>query len=369
MKSIAVIALTLFAVSCRNEPAESKPANETVAPVHVTAAAPARRDIERKVVLPATVQAFWDTSVYARVPGYLRELRVDRGDAVRGGETIAVIEAPEIERDRDQMEAEVRAANARAGLADETVRRLRAILKENVHAVTAQELEEAEAKRNVAAADADLARARRAKLASMLNYTIIRAPFDGIVADRFVDRGTLVDAPTSNTASAKPIVRITSVNVVRVFADVPESNVASIHPGTPATVTIDAIPSRSLGGKVTRLESALNLQTRTLRTEVDLDNRDRALRPGMFGQVTFVLDRHPAALMIDATALRSEKSGEKSVFVVRDGKAMKRVVTTGIDDGTSVEITNNLSDSDLVVTKTSQPLTDGVPVVVSKGSS
>lgn len=263
------------------------------------------------VTAPAAVQAFFATDLYAKDAGYVSRLNADIGDHVAQGQVLAVIDDPELAASYDKARAAVLQAQAALEVArrqlvglqadralqDVTVRRQRELFAGK--AATAQALDDATAKQQasqantetgrarISAAQADLqvAEAEAQRLKVLVGYDAIIAPFNGVVTRRLVSPGDLVQAATATRGAA--LFTVQELDKVRVFADVPEEGAAGIRPGRPATVTLYHAGARAVHGTVTRIGSAFDPATRTMRVEIDLPNPDQALLPGMYAQVTF----------------------------------------------------------------------------------
>jgi RND family efflux transporter MFP subunit len=342
---------------------------------------PERQSLHRRRTLPASVEPYEVVRLYAKVAGYLADIRVDIGDRVRKNETLAVIEVPETAAERPVLDAELAEAKAQLGKAEAANELQRAIYERSqtlrAHgSITEQDLEQARAQRAAAVAEVALAKARIAsvrarveRLDTLLAYATITAPFDGVVTERFVHPGALIQmAAASNTVS--PIITVQRADVVRATATVAESDVPFVDRGDPATLVVRALPERPFAAAVTRMADALDPATRTMRVEVDVPNPDGALRPGMYGELSLDLDQRPGVLTVPATAVLNDK-GQTVVYVVDGGAARKVAVKTGAeDDGGRTEIRAGLDETEQVVAGGGGALSDGAPVrVVEAGAS
>ena len=193
-----------------------------------------------------------------------------------------------------------------------------------------------------------------------MQYATLRAPFAGVVTRRFVDRGALVQASSSNNS---PLLIVARTDTVRVFADVPEPDVPFISRGDRAVLAVAALPSRTFAGQIIRLAEALDPSSRTMRTEVDLPNADGTLRPGMDGTLTIAVETHPDALTVPEAAVRREKA-RAVVYLVDGDHAAERIVKTGLTAEARVEILEGLGDGDRVITSGAIGLSEGAPVQV-----
>jgi RND family efflux transporter MFP subunit len=252
---------------------------------------PHRAAVSRTLTLPGSVEAFEKARLYAKVAGYLEQIHVDIGDQVKQGQVLAVLDIPEMTMEYAQAEAESTEAKARHAKVQADYELQKVIhersktLRERA-AITQQDLDEAKAKYEVAAAGVKLAQARidntqahLSKLKTLLEYAKIKAPFDGIVTERFVDPGALIQAATTASVNISPVVTVQRVATVRVFVDVPEPDVPAVDRGDPATLVLSALPQKKFEGVVTRFASALDPSTRTMKVEVDFPNPEGLLRP------------------------------------------------------------------------------------------
>jgi membrane fusion protein, multidrug efflux system len=199
------------------------------------------------------------------------------------------------------------------------------------------------------------------QLGSMLDYTKVRAPYNGTVTARFVDPGALIQAATSSATQAVPLFTIMDISTLRFYINVPQEDAPFVKKGTPATIAISGLPEKTLKASVTRSTVALDPGTRSLLAEIDLLNPGHDLAPGMFAEVVVELRRHPDALVVPPAALVSEGSS-KFVFTVDQGVARKIPVETGIDDGLWVEITSGLTGAEDVVVTGKARLSEGIQV-------
>lgn len=333
---------------------------------------PQRKAISRTLTLPGSVEAFEKAKLYAKVAGYLDKIHVDIGDQVKKGQALAVLDIPEMAMEYAQAEAELAEAKARhvKAQADYDLQKVELERSKSLRereAITQQELDEAQAKHEAASAGVKLAQARidnaRAhlgKLKTLMAYATIKAPFDGVVTERFVDPGALVQVATSDV-DVSPVVTVQRVDKVRVFVNVPEPDVPAVDQGDPATLVLSALPEKKFEGEVTRFASALDSSTRTMKVEVDFPNPERLLRPGMYGSLTLALETTAEAVTLPATALLSEKD-KMFVYVVEDGQVRRIEVTTGMDDGIRVEILNGLHGGEQVIVAGASAVSDGSPV-------
>jgi len=326
-------------------------------PPLVEAVKPAPQVFERTVVLTASIEAFEQSPLYAKVSGYVKALNVDIGDRVQQGQELATLEVPEMTHQRAsaraavaEQSAAVAKAEADAELARVIFVRAEGLRKKD--AITEQELEEARARHLTAQADAELARARHSRAKSELNeldslmaYSRIRAPFAGVITRRFIDPGALVQAATANN-NVTPIVTVSKTDLLRAVVEVPEPDAPYVRKGDPASIRLAAMGSGVLEAHVSRTSGALDPATRTMRAEVDLQNPQGTVAPGMFGELT-IHTRRTARLALPARTLHKDERGA-FVFVIRGGRLHKRAVVTGASADGVIEILDGISPDVLV---------------------
>ncbi len=375
LDALKIGAVMILAVSngC-SSPAPPSPASAESAsgPIEVKVTKPRRQVITRTITLTANIEAYEQVSLYAKVAGYLKAIHVDIGDRVRKDQLLAALEVPEVDQqyraaqsDVAERRADLNKARADAELANRTFVRSEGLrLKE---AITQQDMDEARARHSTADALVEVAQSRlRAAQAhldevrTLLGYSQIISPFDGIVTRRFVDPGALLQAATASN-NVTPIVTVARVDTVRVFVDVPEPDAPFIAKGEPAVLRVQSLPHRTFKGGVTRYAGALDPSTRTMRTEVDLSSPDGVLRPGTFGDLAIRVVARPAVLTLRSDLIHHDDEGA-FLYVLDSGRALKRAVQTGLASGDTVEILSGIDDHTRVIASSSPELKAGVPV-------
>jgi RND family efflux transporter MFP subunit len=295
--------------------------------------------------IPATLRGFVETPVYAKISGYLKTINVDKGDRVRKGQIIAVLDSPELDH-------QVISAQAAYKLARVTDQRNQTLLKEGVIAIQMADESHAQMLED---------EANLKQLASMQDYKIIRAPFDGVITARYVDPGHLIPQQTAPSSANTPVVAMATLSPLRVYAEMPQSVAPFVRDGDPAIVTVTEYPGRKFEGSVTRHPQALTSATRTMLVEVDLPNDDVALLPGMYASVELNVTTPVGAPTVPDDALIF-RDGKPYVPVVRNGRLKLAGVTLGYDDGINIQITDGIAPDDLVALNVGQAARDGDPV-------
>ena len=317
-------------------------------PVEVKTAMPARGDIVRFVTLPGSIKANQQVTLCAKVAGYLKSLKVDKGDRVTTGQALGEIELPELAAESVKYRAEIKVAQM-----DYT--RLEAAKKTASDLITPQSVDEAQGR-------LDIAKANLERTETLLNYGQLTAPFSGMVTMRYVDPGAFIPAATSvSAAQTSAIITLMDFDIVRAQVAVPEIEAALVRTGQPVRVSVEGLPGKRFDGSVSRLSYALDDATRTMLVEADLPNSDLTLRPGMYATIKIGVDKHSDALLIPVEALVMEKANAFT-FVANDGKAKKTPVKIGFNDGAKVEVLSGLNGNEAVILVGKQTLNDGQPV-------
>jgi membrane fusion protein (multidrug efflux system) len=346
LAGLAVIGLE---TGCKRE--AEPPSTKPSPPVAVKMTQPRHGDIVRTVSLPALIAADQQTTLYAKVTGYLKAIKVDKGDEVKAGDVLAEIEAPELLADLAKSKAESEAAEIE-------FRRSSDAQKKAPDLISPQTIDAAKGKY-------EMARAGMARAETLLGFCKITAPFDGIVTKRFVDVGAFIPAASAGSSpQGSALLSVANFKTVRVQVAVPEPEVPLIVKGVTAKVMVEELPGRKYEGTVTRFAHALDDSTKTMLTEIDLDNAKGELRPGMYATVKLGVEKHSDVLLLPVEALLVEKSGP-SVFMVVENKAKKIPVKIGFNDGVSAEIQEGVKSNDSVILIGKLTLNNGQPVTVS----
>jgi membrane fusion protein (multidrug efflux system) len=298
--------------------------------------------IHRWVSQPATLAPWQQTTLHAKVTGYIATLTVDKGDSVKAGQVLATLEVPELQADIAKSKAEVTAAQIE-------VKRLHEARSKSPDLVLPQAVDDAEAK--LAIAKAGLERSE-----TQLQFATLKAPFDGMVSARYIDTGALV------TANTTKLLEITDMHTLRLQIHVTELESGLVTPGKPVKAQIDALGATAapVEASITRIAYALDPATRTMLAEADLKNADLKLRPGMYAMTRIAVEKHEGATLIPVGALVMEKTNA-FVFKHAGGKAIKTAVKPGFNDGVNVEVPE-LKAADVLFVPGTVMLTDKQPV-------
>jgi RND family efflux transporter MFP subunit len=314
----------------------------------------------QEIELPGNTQAFADAPIYARTSGYLKQWYFDIGAHVKRGQLLAEIETPELDEQLDQAENQLKTAEANLQLAQVTADRWVFLEKSSV--VSKQERDQAVSDLNAKRATADSARANVARLQKLQEFEHVYAPFDGVITARNTDVGDLIQG--DNTAP-KELFHLAAVEKLRVYISVPEVYETAIKPGESVTLTLDAFPGEKFTGTLVRDSNSIDLTSRTLRVEVDVDNPTGWLLPGAYAFVHLKLPSAAGAVTVPANTLLFRSEGLR-VAVVRDGQVKLVPITIGHDYGSSLEVLSGLTAEDSVILDPSDSITDGSPVKIAE---
>jgi RND family efflux transporter MFP subunit len=335
-----------------------------------------RGNLASSLTVAGQFQPYQQVDLHAKVSGYIRWIKVDIGDRVRQGEVLALLEVPELQDQVEGAQAEVRHSQSDVTRAQSEIisaestysavhaeyTRLEEASKERPGLIAEQELDDARAKDEQAAAQVGVAkasldamqqqlgvsRATRNRLETMSGYEQIVAPFTGVVTKRYADTGTLIQAGQDNNTNTLPVVQVAESDLLRLRMPVPESDVPYIQVGGDVRVKVNAT-GHTFTGKIIRFSRALDTNTRTMLTEVDVPNRDLSLSPGMYAETTIQLLQKNDVLILPAQAV--VQNGDQSYMLVVDATnhVEKRNVTLGIQTSNRVEITGGLQAGDNVI--------------------
>lgn len=334
----------------------------------------------QEVLLPGTIQAYSDAPIYARTNGYVKTWYHDIGTRVDKGELLAIIETPELDRQVDEARANLNTAKANLGLAHVTAQRYQGL--SGTEAVSKQSIDTATQTESASVASVQVAQQSLNQLLEMQSFERVYAPFDGVVTARNVNVGQLVDSgsnggtgsssnlggnvSTTGTSMDGPqeLFHISSMNMVRIFVNVPGVYVSEARPGVKTNIDVPGYPGRIFEGTIVRTANAIDLNTRTLLVEVDIPNPKHELLPGAYGQVHLLLPiTHPALIIpVDTMLFRSE--GLRVVTVDAQNHAHLQVITVGRDWGTKIEALSGLTAQDRIINNPPDSITENEAVHV-----
>jgi RND family efflux transporter MFP subunit len=381
-QTLGMMLLLLTVVSCSRESSSTadgpgKDSSGDAATVAVTKVA--REDLSKSVDLTAEFLPWQNVEIHAKVSGYVKEINVDIGDHAKTGDVLATLEIPEIEDELKQAAAAISTAqeevkSMQADYDDTTLiaNRMSAAAKETQGLIAQQDIDTANQKNraseaNLAAAKQKVeeAQANADRLRDMVAYSKIIAPFDGVVTKRYADTGALVQAGTvqsgtSANSNSMPLISFAELKVLRLQFPVPEADVAFVHVGDSVEVDVLSL-GKQFEGKVARFAQNVDKSTRTMLTEIDVDNSNYTYTPGMYATVRLNLAQQKNVLTVP---IQSVITGDKSsVWIVLDNKIIKKDVTVGLETPDKAEILEGLQEGDLVVVGSRSSLQVGQSVV------
>ena len=421
--ALGVVVTTLVVQRIKKQQAAAVPRRQIEIVVGVTR--PIKKDLDVKLSYTADVLPARQVAIFPKVSGYIKKLGAERGDLVRDGQLLVEIDAQELNAAVEQARAAVATADANLKVAESNVEAARAnYVSQAANVVRARavadndlrnaaRLEDLHSRGLISAMDRDnsktTADASRAGLAASdaqlvaaksqivtqeaqvvlaranvereratvkiaqtnLDNTRLTAPFSGYVSARNLELGAAVSsqaAGTSNTSVG--IIVVQDLSVVKVQVEVEERHVSLVRVGSVARVLVDAYPGKAFEAKAVRIVHALDPRSRTLGVEMEIPNKDHLLKPGMYTRVELVIDRHPGAILVPGEAIVTD--GEKSaVFIVgKEGVVERRDVTTGVNEGTAVEVTKGLTGDEQVIVEGKELVRDKQKVrVASRGGA
>ena len=378
----AAIVVALFGIlQRRGQEAEVAKWTQSQAIPTVAVVTPQPGPAIQHLVLPGTVQAWYEAPIYARVSGYLKNWFFDYGAHVKKGDLLAEIDAPDLDAQLAAAQAKLNSAKAvvkvreaEKEFAESTYQRWRDSPK---GVVSVQEQEAKEADYNSAIARLNSATAQVAadqgdveRLQALEGFKRIVAPFDGVVTARETDIGALINAGSGTGGGNGPeLFRVADIQRVRIYVQVPQQLSAGIQSGLSADLHLPQYPDRTFKATIATTSSAINLNARTLLVELHADNPDSLLQPGAYAQVDFELPSNPNVLRVPTSALIFRENGMEVATIGHNDKVELKAVTLGRNLGTEVEVVKGLSAGDRVVNSPPDSLTAGDTVRIATQQS
>jgi RND family efflux transporter MFP subunit len=370
-KGALLVALSCLVFSgCKEKQPVLIPATASVAPV-------TRGDLSSTLTVAGEFQPYQEVELHAKVSGYIRRINVDIGDRVKNGEVIATLEVPELNAQVAASQAEIRhsqseIARAQSGVAlaqadyaalHAAYTRLSAASKQRPGLIAEQELDDSRAKDQDAAAKIDVAKsaleatkeqlgvsqADNQRVKALQDYSVVTAPFSGVVTMRYADVGSLIQAGTASNTQSMPVVQVAQSDLLRLRMPIPEEDVPFIKTGGDVQIKLEAT-GKIISGKIIRFTRELTTSTRTMLAEVDVPNPDLTLSTGMTAETTIVLQKQKDVLTVPAGAVLKEGDGQAYVLIVdADNKVQKVTVALGIQGSNRVEIKQGLTEHQSVI--------------------
>jgi membrane fusion protein (multidrug efflux system) len=337
----AALASVLLLGACQAEQtAETESAEDETPPVPVEITQPVRGDVYAMYTGTAPIEAFAEANVIAKVDGEIRELLVEEGDEVRKGQILARLDGDRLRLELNESEAKLR--KLQRDYERNVDLQAKGLISDGDFEKIKFEMEALEAAFNLASLE--------------LDYTHIRAPIDGVVAERLVKLGNTI-------AEGEALFRVTSLEPLVAYLHVPEREYRHIGPGQPVGIEIDALPGDPIVASVSRVSPVVDPRTGTFKITVEIVDKQRRIKPGMFGRIGVIYDVHEDALQIPRSAI-IEYDGAESVFVVEDGRALRKNVTTGYGSRGMIEVTGGLGEDEQVIVLGQANLKQDSPVTV-----
>ncbi len=385
------VAVVLISGFVRLFTQKAKASQAEITPVRTVAVALAQRGpIANSLTLSGEFRAYQVVDVHAKVAGYIRRIYVDVGDKVKFGQVLAELEVPElnaqvkgaeaaIERSRGSIQragSDVERAGSSYTAYHAAYTRLKQASEARPGLIAEQELDDSLAKDKESEAQLSssraalseaksqllIAEAEHNRLDAMQAYSHITAPFSGVVTKRYADVGSLIQAGTASNTQAMPVVQLGEWTRLRLVVPVPESAVPQLRLGSTVDVRVPAL-NRTFQGRVARYADSLNEETRTMHTEIDMDNPDGKVLDGMYAETTIILNRKENVLTIPVQAVERHGATAKVLTVDAQGRIREHAVTLGVESSDQVEILGGLHDDDRVVVGNRSEFRDGEKVI------
>ncbi len=348
-----------------------------------------KKSLGRQITLSSELVPFQEIDVYAKQSGYVKKLMVDYGTHVKAGQVMAILEIPELEAQLHEDQAEIKNSFNQVTRAQHELERYQAqykalhlqytrlneVFQSQPGIVAQQEVDDAQGKDLAASSQADAGQAAleaaesqlsvsKAKLAhdqTLFDYSRITAPFAGVVTERYANLGTLVQAGTTSSTQAMPIAKLSQDDLFRLVIPVPESYVRYIHIGDPVDVRVPSL-NKTFPGKVARFSVNVKEATRTMHTEVDVQNRDRVLMPGLYADADVALEHRDDIPTVPLQAVNHE-GNKTTVFVVGQNSEIEdRPITLGLQTANDAEVVSGLKEGEEVVVSDRSGLKPGETV-------
>jgi membrane fusion protein (multidrug efflux system) len=322
----ALVSVLLISACQSDQSSKAENTEEETPPVPVETSAPVRGDVYAMYTGTAPIEAYAEANVVAKVDGEVRELLVEEGDDVSKGQVLARLDGERLRLELNESEAKLR--KLQRDYERNVDLQAKGLISDGDFEKIKFEMEALEATFNLASLE--------------LDYTQIRAPIDGVIAERFVKLGNTI-------SEGEALFRVTSLDPLVAYLHVPEREYRHIDPGQPVGIEIDALKGEPITATVSRVSPVVDPQTGTFKITIEIVDPERRIKPGMFGRIGVIYDMHEDALQIPRSAIIGDQ-GAASVFVVEEGRAVRKTINTGYSNRGMVEVTSGLRDDELVVT-------------------
>jgi RND family efflux transporter MFP subunit len=332
---------------------------ESVAVIHPQPGTP-----DTDLALPATLQAYSDSPIYARTNGYVSHWYADIGTRVRQGQVLALIESPEVDQELNQARASLAQAQANLTLADITAKRYQSLI--NTNAVSQQDVDSNNQNFDAQRANVQAASANVSRLEQLQSFEKVIAPFNGVITQRLTDIGDLINA--GNGGTGNQLFRIAKIDVVRTFVTVPETYSQQIVDGLKATLEVTSLANEPFTGAVIRNDHSIDVTSHTLLVEIDVPNPTGKLMPGAYAEVHMHVPVPVRSLVVPSGSVLYQAAGPQVAVVNQNSQVELRKVGLGRDSGNTIEVTSGLNASDSIIATPPDYLVDGMKVVVQPAS-
>jgi RND family efflux transporter MFP subunit len=320
-----------------------------------------REDLNKEVTISGEFRPYEEVELHAKVSGYVDKMKVDFGDKVKAGQLMATLEVPELQDELENAQAARQKAEADYTNAHLIYTRLLSVNKDHPNLVAQQDLDTAQANDLTTTAAIAAAKAEVEKYQTMVSYTQITAPFDGIVTHRYADPGTLIQGGTSSGGQALPLVRVSDNYRLRLDFPVTVDYVKDVQVGDSVEVRVDSLNGKTFTSKISRFTHDVNEDTRTMTTEIEVPNPNLELMPGMYATVVLKVEKRLQVLAVPTEAVIGEKT--PTVYVVnRDNQIEEHAVKLGLETPDKYEVLSGLHEGEMVVIGNRSGLQDGQKV-------
>src|ERR1700729_28774 len=326
----------------------------------VSVVSPKRTSPADEIILPGNVQPYISSPIYARTNGYLKKWYFDIGARVKQGELLAVIETPEVDQQLEQARSNLLTAQANLELASITKTRYQGLLKSN--AVSQQDVDNAVGSYNANAAIVEADKAAVQQYSALVSFEKVYAPFDGVITARNTDIGDLINSGSAGGVKTD-LFHIAQPGTLRVYVNVPEEYSQGIKSGMTADLSLAEFPGRKFEGKLVRPSDDINMTTRTLLIEVDVDNPAGTLLTGSYAEVHLAIPSQASTYLLPVNTLIFRSEGLR-VGIVKDGKGVLTAATPGHDFGNEIEIVSGLKSEDQVIVNLPDSIVSGQEVQI-----
>jgi RND family efflux transporter MFP subunit len=342
-----VVGVVWLGLSRRSSGQATAPNDASILPT-VAVSKVKRQNIFKQVTIPAEFRPYEEAMLNAKVSGYVSKMKVDFGDTVKAGQLMATLEVPELQDQLDNALATEAKTEADYTNANLIYTRLVSVNRDHPGLVAQQDLDTAEANDHATAAAIAAAKADVEKYQTLVGYTNITAPFDGVVTWRYADPGALIQAGTSSDSQSLPLVRVSDNYLLRLDFPVSVEYVKDIRVGDVVEVRNESLGGKMFTGKITRFTDKVDEDTRTMMVEIQVPNPDLKMIPGMYATVVLKVEKHADALVVPTQAVSPGKTAR--VFVVNhDHQIEERDITLGVESPDEYEVLSGLNEGDLVV--------------------